>query len=447
MNQVKYRIEPFQIYDYQGVEQHLARMAAKGWRLEKIGRCFWKYRRTEPAQVRYAVTYGQDISQFDPAPTEAQQSLEELCTSAGWKKTAEWSQMLIFSTEDPNPVPLETDGAILLDIIHRTMKGSFFGPALFLLAVVLFILASSVNTLIRTPLRFFDSNARLFSFSMYLLLAVLLLVYLGTYFTWRRRSLRSTAQGGPCVPLGRGYIWVEKTGVALMLILLAAFILMELLNANASYVTFFLLYLLLMNVLIFAVHGTNNLLKKRGASKGTNMAVTLTVDVVLAVVMMAVFTFGVFRWLNHSSAKETYATADGLWDVQPREDLLLTVSDLTGLSYDHIRRTAGHSGSIFLPQQTGWDVCRREGDAQIQDISYQIWEPKTSWLYRVLLEDVTAQKEDPASWGADAVYRRYLDGEPQNAWVLAWPGRIVQVYGSWTFTSSQKALSGKTLAP
>ena len=83
MRDTKYRVENLALYDYKRVEQHLSAMAAKGWRLESIGARLWKYRRAEPAKVHYAVAYIQDASQFNPGPTERQQTLEELCAAAG----------------------------------------------------------------------------------------------------------------------------------------------------------------------------------------------------------------------------------------------------------------------------------------------------------------------------------------------------------------------------
>ena len=78
MKDVKYCRSTLCLYDYRGVEEHLSAMAAQGWRLEKAGNSRWKYRRAEPAQVRYAVTYNAGASQFNPGPTEGQESLEEL---------------------------------------------------------------------------------------------------------------------------------------------------------------------------------------------------------------------------------------------------------------------------------------------------------------------------------------------------------------------------------
>lgn len=106
MSERKRRFENFALYDYQGVEAHLSRMAAKGWRLEKAGNSLWTYRQAEPAEVRYAVTYSHRVSQFDPVPTEEQEVLEDLCEAAGWSFVCDWNQMQIFASEDPNPVPL-----------------------------------------------------------------------------------------------------------------------------------------------------------------------------------------------------------------------------------------------------------------------------------------------------------------------------------------------------
>ena len=111
------------LYDYQGIERHLSAMAAKGWRLEKAGPQLWTYRRAEPASVHYAVTYIPDSSQFNPGPTERQQTLEELCAAAGWEKVADWFQMQIYCSEAENPIPLETEESVRLEAVHRSKIG------------------------------------------------------------------------------------------------------------------------------------------------------------------------------------------------------------------------------------------------------------------------------------------------------------------------------------
>ena len=95
MKNVTYHWNTFQLYDYRGVEEQLSAMAARGWRLEKAGSALWKYRRAEPANLRYAVTYSGTASRFEPGPTEGEQSLEELCAAAGWTKVSDCSKMQI----------------------------------------------------------------------------------------------------------------------------------------------------------------------------------------------------------------------------------------------------------------------------------------------------------------------------------------------------------------
>ena len=51
MRERSIRIETLTPFDFRAAEEHLAAMAAKGWRLERTGRLFWTYRRTEPARI------------------------------------------------------------------------------------------------------------------------------------------------------------------------------------------------------------------------------------------------------------------------------------------------------------------------------------------------------------------------------------------------------------
>ena len=52
---IKREIPNYLPFDYEAVEAHLEKMAAKGWRLVNAGTNVWKYRQAEPARVKYAV--------------------------------------------------------------------------------------------------------------------------------------------------------------------------------------------------------------------------------------------------------------------------------------------------------------------------------------------------------------------------------------------------------
>ena len=460
MKNRKRRFVNFNLYDYQAVEEHLSAMAARGWRLEKAGNQIWTYRRAEPAKVRYAVTYSPSLSQFDPGPTEGQERLEDLCAAAGWEKVCGWLQMQIFSTEAENPVPLETDEALRLENIHRTVKRHFYPAHFVMLPLSLFMLASFVNSLIRTPARVFGSNSRLFSGAMYLLLTVLLLVNLGAYWLWRRRSLRSVEAGGRCVRLGPGYRRIAWGTLGLVFILAAVYVLSSFLGSQKIYGVYFLVYLVFFTLLTLAVHGTKNLLKRRGVSRGKNMAATLTVDIVLALALVGGLTWSAmhFGWFTGGEG-ETYTYQNQTWDADPI-DIPLTAADLTGQPVQHTRRDAMQDGTVFLSNQQYWETALVDGDLYV--LSYDLRDVRAGWLYEPLLEELLGTEkrtgiplmerryvqEDASPWGAEAAWRQYWNETPGDSWLLCWPDRIVSIrLDNIPPTAEEMALVGDLLGP
>ena len=82
MKDTKYRLMDAYLYDYPYIQQQLSDQAASGWHLEKIGGILWKFRRGEPKQVRYEVTYSPAASVYNSRPTEAEEDLSDLCAQA-----------------------------------------------------------------------------------------------------------------------------------------------------------------------------------------------------------------------------------------------------------------------------------------------------------------------------------------------------------------------------
>ena len=471
MKDLKYRWNTLCLYDYRGVEEHLSAMAAKGWRLEKAGNTLWKYRRAEPASLRYAVTYNAGASQFNPGPTEGQESLAELCAAAGWEKVSDWAQAQIFSTEDQNAVPLETDEALRLENIHRSMKKSFLPGNIVLLALGLLMSYSFLGTLFVRPLRVFESNAKMFTGMLFLLVVLLEIYTLVHYCRWRKRSRRSIEEGGPCAPINtRAYQRLNRAGLGLVGILVVLYLLMELLGGSRGMAFFYVVYISLFALLVFLVRGTTALLRKLKASKSINIVVTLVVDFLLAFALVGGLSFGAIRsgWFTGGSG-ETYEYQHMEFDVHPREDVPLTLTDLTGETYRHDRRERMTQGSFLLPEQSYREYAfQNTGDEDETTwpgslrLSYTIYEPRTQWLLEALMEDLLAdgdspgipefsktyRPEDPAPWGAEAAYRQYyLDGRATNDWLLCWPGRVAELSLDGPLTEDQKALAGARLGP
>lgn len=463
MSGKKRRFENFNLYDYQGVEAHLSRMAEKGWRLEKTGNTLWTYRQAEPAKVQYAVTYTHRASQFDPIPSEEQEALSDLCQAAGWAFVCDWNQMQIFAAEDPDPVPLETDEALRLEVIHRTMKKHFFPGNLILLALALVMVASSICTAVRRPLRYFSSNSSMFTTLMFTIIVFLVLFSLGSYLSWYRRSEKSIAAGGTCVPLRSGYRKGSLAALIAVLFLSAGYAFLEISSGRAGYALFFLCYTSLLFLLIVLVQGTKNLLKHCGVSRGKNMAVTLAVDILLALLLVGGLSFAAFRfdWFS-GEQHDTYLYQNESWDTNP-VPFHLTISDITGEKFEHIRRDEYPHGSILLNIHEYRERVLRESDGQRLNLIYEIREPKTQWLYDLTLKSLLTEKrdrmndawivtnvwkeEDLSDWQADSVYQRYMNGTPVNEWVLCWPGRMVKIIPDEEFSPEEMSRIGRKLHP
>lgn len=460
MKNTKRRMENLNLYDYRHVEDHLSAMAARGWRLESIGARLWKYRRAEPAKVRYAVTYIQDASQFNPGPTERQQTLEELCAAAGWEKVADWFQMQIYCSEAENPIPLETEESVRLEAVHRSMKRNFLPANIICLLVSLVMLGRFVRTLITDPIHILESDASLFTGPLFLLLTAILLISLLHYWLWYCRSAKSVAQGGSCAAPG-DIRWVSWVGYALLIPWTALYCLSWLARGLPGPAVYFALHTLIICLMILLLRKTTALLRRMKASFRLNLFLTLLADVVLAAVLVGGLNTAAIKggWFN-GARSETYIYQDQEWDVSPM-DLPLTVSDLTGETYSHISRQDTSAGSVLLPRR----VCREhvmEGTAR-KGIHYEITKPR-GWLYDMAVKSAAASREETfsyrtarfswlytweeipaAPWGAERACRELCDGEFTDTVLLIVPDRLVEFECSLDLTPEQMALVGEEL--
>ena len=233
------------------------------------------------------------------------------------------------------------------------MRKSFLPANMALLFLMLFLsrdflLALTTGNLYKLLIR----NTVLLIGPLALALVAFQLYTLCAYFLWRRRSLRSVAEGGACLPAGRGYRWGNLAMGILLLTLAAAYLLLELGLGNGGAALYFVLYMVLIRLIHLVVLNTTSLLRKRQVSKTANIAWTLAVDVVLCAALLGGLLYGrVFLgWFSDGRpAGETYEYRDRQWDVSPRQDFPLTQAELTGEEYGHVHRRLENKGSFFIP--------------------------------------------------------------------------------------------------
>ena len=455
----KYRMESFALYDYQGVERHLEKMEARGWRLERTG-TFWKYQRVEPRQVHYAATYVPEASDFNPVPTRGQEELRELCAAAGWEKVGDWFQMQIFRSEQSDPYPLETEDAVRLAVLRRAGRKNFVPSGILLMALALLMMVMQISTLLGDPVTILSQTSRMLPILLWLLVFLSVAGNLLDYALWLRRSERSVAQGGPCVP-GGGYRRLSQVTRGLFAVLTVGYAVAFVTEGETRMLPFILAYLAGFALLALLVRGTKQGLMRRGVGKRTNMALTLSADVLGAVVLVGGFTFLIFwgvtqqGWFRSEPA-DVYKTENFTFELY-RDALPLTVEDLTGRTGEHYSYERTEHSSPLLGYLEGRQWHAPDGSDALE-LEYEVVTVKASFLYdwclstylRQYTEDTEIwireyRPEDPAPWGAQAAYRLWRDGEAYNRWLLCWEDRIVELDADWALTEQQQEIAAEKL--
>ena len=436
MRTVLYRMEDYVLYDYTGVERHLSAMAAKGWRLESVGNDLWKYRRAEPAKLTYAVTYAPDASEWNLQPTERQQMLTDYCAEAGWQKVTDWLQMQIFCTAEEDPIPLETDEALRLEITREAMWSKFLlvqAGSLFLSLIIAGILLLS-----------FVGNPILHLSKGYLLALDVLVLYgifqnvfhLGGYCWWSCRSEKSVEQGGSCVA-PPPYLLVNKIGRIGTAVFLIAFVLLILQDKGKGPGLYAVLYMLFLFVMIFLLRQMQKFFKQRGLSKGKNIFALILLDCLLAFLLIGGLTY--------------YALQAGwfLPQMVTQEELLITVEDLqevSGLEYQQQKNT---HNSILLARFYG-----KQWGEQTTGLEYEMIEVKWQALYDWCLQQYLQENKSFLEAGVyqalkvefqQTVYQYYVDDKPVNQWLLCKDNRILKLRASWPLTEAQLQIVGEKL--
>lgn len=454
MKQTKRCIAQFTFYDRTGIQAFLEKQARQGWRLEKLSRWGWKFRRIEPTNLHYAVTYFPRASQFDAEPTEDQQHMQALCEHTGWTLVDRDAQLQIFChepVEDGAPVPIETDAALELDNIHQAVKKSYIPSYCLLLLLAFYQGFGFVQDVLRRPLETLSSNGALFIPVMVLTLLLMCVMELGGYFLWRRKALRQLAMDG-------GFVATRSSRslmLAMLWLVLAAFVLM-LTTVSPVYTRVMLIYLAGIMVLSALVRGVTLLGKRRGWEADANRFLTFAAVIVGAIALVTVLVHlpeAVFAdeedRMHQRYAQQPLHLSDFCDMADVESDYSLTESSSVLLSRSRLMehsRTADSTPSMIcivvdvkLPPL--YDFCR---DALLDDVPREpLNDPEDGGesIYERYLP------VDPQPWSAQAAYRLHWNDQPATGedYILCYEDRIVSLLLGLIPTEEQKAAIGERL--
>ncbi len=446
MKNKKRRLEALSFYDHTGIENHLADMAREGWMIESISNICWTYRKIEPAELKFTVSYCPKASDFDPAPSEAQQTLLDFCKETGWELVCTWFQMQVFCNSGADPVPINTDPAIEVATLHRACKASYLRGYILLLvlsSIGVFFFGSSV---ISDTLRIIASPSDLTTGVCIAALFLLSLAELVTYFTWHRRAKKMAAHG----------IFLDTPSTSKFQKVILGTVLLAVLYWFANLVfgqnTVMIWISLAVFICIFAAivltNAIKQMLKKGDAPAGVNGILTVIASFVISFVLFGtVLSISVFVFSD--MPKEELA-----WDGE----VPLEISDLIDTEYSDYLTTVSTDSSVFLDRM---EFNHRHGfedeaSADIPEMNCEIYTVKVPGIYgfckwrlgrQGIIEKYWKAELLPVEsepWGAEEAYRFAADGSAPM-FLLCYQNKLLRIELTWEPTPENMAAVGEML--
>lgn len=432
MSDYKYKFPQFAFYDRTGIQSYLEKQAEKGWVLHKIGQLGWKFERSYPRKLRYAVAYFPKADVYDPEPGEEEQTFRDFCAHGGWTLAASNAQMQIFYTEAENPIPIETDPVIEVENIHAAMKKSVLTGNWMLFGLAILNLVTQGFFLCTDPLSILSSNLRLFMFPFWIIYLVLQSCQITGYYRWRRRA-KAAAEDGIFLETKANQNGLTTIAFGLLGIMLVILSTMQD-RRQAVYLTVFMLLMLAVIALVLLFQKK---LKREGYDAKTNRIATVVACLVLSIAATGISS----RMLVNTE-----------WPGEEDAALPLSIGDLLGEG-EYTTLVLKNEKSIMLEYYDIFQVP--EGSTRTPRLEYELVRVKVPALYELSLAEMMDVPEripgavyheiEPAPWGAEQAWQLH-DGDEMRLWyVLCYEDAIIELLPDWELTDAQKAMIGELL--
>jgi len=448
MNTRKRCMEFISFYNHTGLEKHFTKMAKKGWMIEHISNFYWTYRKIEPKDLHFCVTYYPRSSDFDPGPSPKQQTFYDFCAHTGWEFICTWHQMQVFCNARENPIPLDTDPVIEVETIHEACKRNFLPSSFILLALAVFQIVSVLLKLFEDPIGGFSNSSWLFTGFCFFCVAAINTIELGAYFIWYRKA-KKAAQDGIFVDTPS----TAKLQLGILILLLMVFVLWLLdLAYSDKPILLWVAVSIFAGILavILIVNGIKQALKKANASKSTNRFWTTAAYFVLVIAMTSVIMY--------------FPLSADRSEAMKVESIPLSLGNLITIDADEYETNDRNNESFLLGHRVVTQDPRFgvENADKKPDLLYVVTSIQYPFLYNVVkdqyfhgtsddyfaIRGMDYDKIDAAPWKAIEAYRQIdSKGKGKTSFLLCYESRIVLIHLDWEPTGEQKAVIGRKLNP
>ena len=451
---------------YKEIEQKLELYAKKGLVLEKMGPYLWTFKKTEPQNLKYTVTYFAEGSVFNPHPTDNQQTYFDYAKAAGWDFVCEYNQMQIFCSSLENPPEFETDEKEKLENIHKCMKKSFVVSQLLMLVVFALNLFLRLNSLKRNPTDFLSSNIDLATFLMFFCIILYSSYTLINYYMWYNKSKKSVDMGGSIIENFNKTRRYFDIGYLIFLFSLVGYMFIHLLTNTAFGIIAISVVQLPLFALIF--WGSITLLKRRKISANANKIISISLLIITGVLYLGFIFYSIPRFSFSERSNKPYTTVD--WEVYEEmtreyrlysDKIPLTCEDLYGhIDFEYYSYEADEEDTPLL-HRSHYSQTRPPMKNAPPKLEYSIYKPKFEFVKNIVVSDLTKLEDwsdrkletlDNAIFSTEKAYAFYYE-DPNGIlfsgeYILVFTDKIIQIDAETSFTDEQieiiknKLLSG-----
>ena len=414
----KYEIVPYFPYNVTGMKLHLEKMAQKGRIIDKITNNVWRYKKEEPQTLNFAVSYFSKASEFEPYKSEEQEMFEDLCEHAGWKLIAENNKLQIYANEDMDATPIYTDAESEVNAIIKSNKNFVWATSILIAVCVLNGFMKARSNIHNPLIALSDMTMICISIAMIILFCHMTWVLL-KYFQWKRKAL-AAIEYNKFIPTAR----TDSSYQHAILILVITIMIFGVVSSK-DYQT--AKYMLIMGLGTFCIYLIVDLskrfMKQRKVEKDINIILSLLLNVVLCIVLIASITYISFTTIgntSNSSEKVYFTTAD--FKENESKEMYTIFKESPWLSYNE----------AFTDGSSNEYVYYRVIDVKKDKLN--------NFVLDTLLKDVEEkayyEEIDAREFDADQAYQ-LINGSLET-YLLKYGSRYAEVQFSWKLTAQDK---------
>lgn len=440
---------------YKEIEQKLEHYAKKGLVLEKMGSSLWTFKKTEPQNLKYTVTYFAEGSVFNPHPTDNQQTYFDYAKAAGWDFVCEYNQMQIFSSSLENPPEFETEEKEKLENIHKCMNKSFVVSQLLMLVVFALNLFLRLNSLKRNPTDFLSSNIDLATLLMFFSIILYSSYTLINYYMWYKKSQKSVAMGGSIIDNFNKTRRYFDISYLIFLFSLVGYMFIHLLTNTA----FGIIALSVVQLPLFALvfWGSITLLKRRKISAKMNRIISISLLILTGVLYLGFTFYSISQFSFTERSNKPYTTVD--WEMYEgmtreyrlySEQIPITCEDLYGnIDFEYYSYETEKEDTPLL-HRNHYSQTRPPMKNAPPELEYSIYKPKFEFIKNIVVSDLTKLDDwsdrkletlDNAIFPTEKAYAFYYE-EPNGKmfsgeYILVFTDKIIHIDAETPFTDEQ----------